>query len=206
MLNRFQLSVAIDNKFVCSEWRNGLAILESVHAGEWTDIVATLDTFTLKHSHVAAKGRGNKSEMAGSLDGELYRRGWIEKAFDTSVSVDGEIRPSPTHSIDCFKNRVALEVEWNNKDPFYDRDLNNFRLLYELNAIDVGVVITRTTALQEWLHQNRLLFGKKSGTYGTSTTHEDKLIPRILGGGAGGCPLVVLAIKPAAYEDDQHAP
>jgi len=33
--------------------------------------------------------------------------------------------------VDCFKNRVAIEVEWNNKDPFYDRDLNNFRLLYD---------------------------------------------------------------------------
>ena len=42
---------------------------------------------------------------------------------------------SPTHRIDCFKNHVALEIEWNNKDPFYDRDLNNFRLLFDLRAI-----------------------------------------------------------------------
>jgi hypothetical protein len=36
---------------------------------------------------------------------------------------------------------VALEVEWNNKDPFYDRDLNNFRLLFDLQVIDVGVIM-----------------------------------------------------------------
>ena len=43
---------------------------------------------------------------------------------------------------------MALELEWNNKDPFFDRDLNNFRLLFELRAIDVGVIVTRATELQ----------------------------------------------------------
>jgi len=38
---------------------------------------------------------------------------------------------TPTHKVDCFKNRVALEIEWNNKDPFFDRDRNNFRLLFD---------------------------------------------------------------------------
>jgi len=38
-------------------------------------------------------------------------------------------------------------VEWNNKDPFFDRDLNNFRLLFELRAIDLGIIITRTDDL-----------------------------------------------------------
>ena len=31
----------------------------------------------------------------------------------------------------------------NNKDPFYDRDLNNFKLLFDLRAISVGIIITR---------------------------------------------------------------
>ena len=37
----------------------------------------------------------------------------------------------------------ALEIEWNNKDPFYDRDLNNFRLLFELRTVSVGVASRR---------------------------------------------------------------
>ena len=44
------------------------------------------------------------------------------------ITVDERSYESPTHEVDCFKNRVALEIEWNNKDPFFDRDLNNFRL------------------------------------------------------------------------------
>jgi hypothetical protein len=49
--------------------------------------------------------------------------------------------------VDCFKNGVALEVEWSNKDPFFDRDLNNFRLLFELRAISVGIIITKSDEL-----------------------------------------------------------
>lgn len=48
----------------------------------------------------------------------------------------------------CFKERVGLEIEWNNKDPFFDRDLNNFRLLFDLRVIDAGVIITRASHLQ----------------------------------------------------------
>ena len=49
----------------------------------------------------------------------------MEKSFDTKIVVDLHEMASPTHKVDCFKNKVALEIEWNNKDPFYDRDLNN---------------------------------------------------------------------------------
>ena len=40
-------------------------------------------------------------------------------------------------------------MEWNNKDPFFDRDLNNFRLLHQLGVLSVGVIITRLWELQE---------------------------------------------------------
>ena len=44
---------------------------------------------------------------------------------------------------------VALEIEWNNKDPFFDRDLENFKRLHGEGAISVGAIITRGTALQD---------------------------------------------------------
>ena len=103
--------------------------------------------------------------------------------------------------MDVFKGRVALEVEWNNKDPFYDRDLNNFRLLFDLRVVDVGVIITRCTELQRIFDD----IGRGS-SYGSSTTHLDKLLPRLEGGGGGGCPVVVFGIKRDAYVDDRSTP
>ena len=124
-----------------------------MHASEFKDVVAVLSDFELKWSQLAEKGK-NKTETAKFLDSGFYSRGWIEKSFKTQIVVDDVATDSPTHSVDCYKNRVALEVEWNNKDPFFDRDLNNFRLLYDLRVIDVGIVVTRSTGLQQWLYLN----------------------------------------------------
>ena len=81
---------------------------------------------------------------------------------------------------------------------FFDRDLNNFRLLFELRAISVGVIITRTDGLQAIL--NSLGRGP---SYGQSTTHMNKLLPRIEGGGGGGCPILVFGISTQLYEEDE---
>lgn len=195
-------SAKLTTKFEIFDWRNCIAILRSVHPAEYQEIVDLLEGFELRWSTLAAKGK-NKTETAKLLDAKLYSCGWLEKSFQTEILVDKNPTPSPTHSIDCYKNRVALEVEWNNKDPFYDRDLNNFRLLYDLRVIDVGIIVTRTTALQQWLHANRKMLDRDDGTYGASTTHFDKLKPKIEGGGAGGCPVAVFSIKPEAFIDDR---
>ncbi len=118
------------------------------------------------------------------------------RAFDTKIVVDGKEIPSPTHKIDNFKNRVGVEVEWNNKTEFYDRDLNNFRLLRQLHVLSVGVIITRATELQGIFES----LGRGS-SYGASTTHWDKLIPKVDGGGAGGCPILMVGIRSACYDD-----
>ncbi|MBU2080277.1 MAG: restriction endonuclease [Alphaproteobacteria bacterium] len=175
------------------EVNHATAILKNDFPNEWDDVVQVLSNFQLCRTAVAAKG-GRKSPVATRLDGHFYSLGWAEKQFQTSVTIDGNVRPTPTHQIDCYKNRIAVEIEWNNKDPFYDRDLNNFRLLFERNAISVGIIITRSTELQAIF--NTLGKGK---SYGSSTTHWQKLIPRIHGGGAGGCPVLALGITQSLY-------
>lgn len=162
-----------------------------------------LAEFRLLHSDIVAKGRGNKSAIAAALDSKFYGRGWLEKQFDTRIVVDKVTSESPTHKVDCFKGKIGVELEWNNKDPFYDRDLNNFRLLFDLRVLDVGVIVTRSTALQLWLHARHAEFGKEKSTFGGSTTHYDKLEPRVVGGGAGGCPVLVFAMTPELYLDDR---
>ena len=151
--------------------------------------------------HVVEKRRsepgGSKGLISSKLDSHFTRLGWIEKKFDTRIVVDKTEFVTPTHKVDCYKNRVALEVEWNNKDPFFDRDLNNFRLLFELRAIDAGVIVTRCTELQRIFNQ----LGR-GASFGNSTTHMAKLLPRLDGGSGGGCPVVVFGIREAAYVED----
>jgi hypothetical protein len=150
----------------------------------------------LRRSNILEPG-GRKSEVSGALDDRFYSLGWSEKRFTTQIRVDQDVYDSPTHGVDCFKNGVALEVEWNNKDPFYDRDLNNFRLLFELRAISVGVIVTRCDELQAIFKS--LGRGK---SYGASTTHMSKLLPRLEGGAGGGCPVLVFGISSKLYVED----
>ena len=88
-------------------------------------------------------------------------------------------------------------MEWNNKTEFYDRDLNNFRLLKELRVLSVGVIVTRLSELQTLFNQ----LGKGK-SYGASTTHWDQLIPKADAGGAGGCPLLLVGMGMNRYRAD----
>lgn len=195
-------SASIRLRYEIHEWRNASVVFQQLHPHEWDELMVVLDQFRLRRSEIA-KGGGNKSAVSRSLDGHLLRYGWKKETFDTRVTVTTRVTAStttydvPTHEVDCFKNRVALEVEWNNKDPFYDRDLNNFRLLFELRVIDLGIIITRMDDLQTIFKA----IGR-GGSFGESTTHTGKLLPKIVGGGAGGCPVLVFGIKPSLYVED----
>lgn len=192
--NKQLVPESISKNYEIHQWRHAIPILASVHPPEWKDIVEVLGAFRLRHSTISVGG-GNKSDVSGALDGAFSARDWEEKKFETAIVLDGVATPSPTHKIDCYKSKVALEIEWNNKDPFFDRDLNNFRLLFELRAIDVGVIVTRCDELQS-------LFAKlgRGASYGMSTTHMSKLLPKVEGGGAGGCPVVVFGIRSSLYD------
>lgn len=180
------------------EWRNATGVLATAHPAEWQDIQDVLRDFRFLRSELLAGGK-NKSVIAQRIDAFLVARDWKEKKFETRIRVDSEERDSPTHKVDCFKGRVGLEIEWNNKDPFFDRDLNNFRLLFDLRVIDVGIIITRSTGLQRIF---RSLGKSVSNKYGASTTHMDKLLPRIEGGSGGGCPILAFGITEESYIED----
>lgn len=186
----------IQQHYEIHEWKHACAILRQDFPEEWSDIISVLTEFRLRKAWITNPG-GQKSLVAQFIDRYLYHRGWVEKEFKTQVVVDQHRIDTPTHKVDCFKNRVALEIEWNNKDPFFDRDLNNFRLLFDLRAISVGIIITRCDNLQEIFNT----LGRGS-SYGASTTHISKLIPRIEGGGGAGCPLLVFGISKKLYTED----
>ena len=190
------LPAFIRDHYEVHELKHACAILNQDFPAEWNDVCEVLTEFRLKKSWLAVGG-GRKSKVAESLDGALGRRGWAEKGFDTKVVVDQESLDSPTHKVDCFKDRIALEIEWTNKDLFFDRDLNNFRLLFDLRVVSVGIIITRCDELQDIFDD----LGRGL-SYGSSTTHMSKLLPKIQGGSGGGCPLLVLGIRKSLFEED----
>lgn len=182
-------------KYEVHNWRNAVQILAGSYPVEWEDIIEVLGAFVLRKTDVTAPGRG-KSQISIALDAAFTDRGWREREVATKFTVDGVERDSRSHRIDCLKSAVGLEVEWNSKDQTFVRDLNNFRVLFDHRVLDVGIIVTRCDHLQSEIF-DPLGVGPK---YGASTTHMQKLLPRIEAGGGGGCPVLVFGISRELYD------
>ncbi|HEY5791947.1 MAG TPA: BglII/BstYI family type II restriction endonuclease [Chthoniobacterales bacterium] len=99
------------------------------------------------------QGGGGEALVTQRLRRQLAELGWEKHNFVIKRTVDGIEKESRSHEIDHVKNfsrgTVALEIEWNNKDPFFDRDLENFKTLHAEGAVSVGGIITRGRSLHQ---------------------------------------------------------
>ena len=98
---------------------------------------------------------GGEANSTQRLRRALADRGWHKRKIVIRKMVDGSERAATSHEIDHVRQTdngsVALEIEWNNKDPFFDRDLENFQRLHSEGAISVGAIVTRGKSLQDSL-------------------------------------------------------
>ncbi len=100
------------------------------------------------------RGGGGEGGLTQRLRKALANdHGWRKHNFEVKKIIDGIERESVSHEIDHVKRfakgTFALEIEWNNKDPFFDRDLENFKRLHADGAISVGGIITRGSSLHD---------------------------------------------------------
>jgi Restriction endonuclease BglII len=133
------------------------------------DIEAVLSALSLPISEIIGSG-GGETQFTQRLRHALAARGWPKHVFEITKTVDGQPRQSTSHEIDHVYRGdagvIALEIEWNNKDPFFDRDLENFKRLHAEGAISVGVLITRGATLQASLHAAVARFARDRGING----------------------------------------
>lgn len=134
-------------------------------------------------------------------------------AKKTDFVVDQYVRDGflDGHRIDFLNGRVALDLEWNSKDQTYDQDLYAFSAFYDAGAIDVGVLITRGTSLDNNFFRSLGKVLAKDGNegtqdvfkkYGASTTWMGKLLYRLDAGRNGGCPVLAIGITPNCVAEE----
>jgi hypothetical protein len=96
---------------------------------------------------------GGETKGTQRLRRALAERHWTKANFIVEKTINGVKRESISHEIDHVRHHrngvIALEIEWNNKDPFFDRDLENFKRLHAEGAISVGVIVTRGASMQD---------------------------------------------------------
>ena len=179
-------------------------ILKYAFPEKFADVTGNLDEFFIDYAEDIKQGGGSRARHTARHDAGLTRRGWSKHNVTIEKLVDGEpVYRVRNHEIDVFTMGddgtypgIADEMEWNNKDPFFHRDLNNFQALHREGVIAVGIIITRGPRLQEVL-EYFVAHGEYPNTkYGKATTHWDKLVPMIDMGGGGECPLLCIGIEP----------
>lgn len=129
------------------------AILEVDFSPALDELEAALLEATIPIEEIIAGG-GGEAKGTQRLRKALAARNWLKTTFVVEKWINNFPRESQSHEVDHVRtfadgSRIALEIEWNNKDPFYDRDLENFKRLHADGAISVGVIVTRGRSLHE---------------------------------------------------------
>lgn len=133
------------------------AILSLDMPGAAEEIVEVLENFEIQIEELVSGG-GGEAPLTQRIRNDLTARGWIKrnitirKLIGMQGSEERETQ-SLSHEIDHVKqfgnHHALLEIEWNNKDPFYDRDLENFQRLHAEGMASLGIIITRGRSLHE---------------------------------------------------------
>lgn len=218
---RSAIPPALLSRFEVHSYRNAASILANGFPDQWAAILSGLERLEITTSQIRTPG-GSKSVIAKYID-TLFDENWREMR----IAADLHVRLHPPkgdsvyksyvregfldgHRIDFVNGRVALDLEWNSKDQTYDRDLYAFSAFYEAGAIDVGVILTRGSSLDNAFFRSLGKVLNKDGSegagevykkYGASTTWMGKLLYRLDAGRNGGCPVLAVGITPRCVAD-----
>lgn len=128
------------------------AILTVEFGDSLAELAEVLGSLSLPITEIIGSG-GGETLFTQRTRRALAHRGWQKHIFSIGRTLDGVYQEATSHEVDHVK-RVAgvgvlgCEIEWNNKDPFFDRDLENFKRLHAEGAISAGIIITRGSSLQ----------------------------------------------------------
>ncbi len=137
------------------------AILERHFPEALNDIEKALVGVQIPITEIIASG-GGEHPATQRLRRALKALGWDKYHYEIKKTINGVPRESVSHEVDHRKafegefegnKEIALEIEWNNKDPFFDRDLENFKRLHGEGAISVGVIVTRGPVLHQAMRE-----------------------------------------------------
>ena len=134
---------------------------EAILAGDFpavqTELEEVLLGATIPIEEIIAGG-GGEAKGTQRLRRGLQAKGWNTVTFVVEKRINDIPREAVSHKMDHVKafdlrsggtGTIAMEIEWNNKDPFYDRDLENFKRLHADGAISVGIIVTRGRSLHD---------------------------------------------------------
>lgn len=170
----------VDRGFQVEFLSHAKAILSVDFPGALEELARALDELTIPIEEIIGSG-GGETKGTQRLRRALSAAGWNKTTFTIQKTINGVVRESQSHEIDHVRSVaggvIALEIEWNNKDPFFDRDLENFKRLHAEGAISVGVIVTRGISLQDQMRALVRRFGEQKGVTSVADLEQLGLAP-----------------------------
>jgi hypothetical protein len=174
------LQKLVDKGFDVRYESHARAIAGGDFPGALVEIAEVLAAVELPISEIIGSG-GGETRFTQRLRRALAERGWRKHHFEISKTVDGIPRASTSHEVDHVKafdaGVLACEIEWNNKDPFFDRDLENFKRLHAEGAISLGILITRGKSLQDTLWEAVMRFADQRSLHDLAALERSGVVP-----------------------------
>lgn len=139
-------------RYQFAETRNAARILAVTNGAAFGQLQDVLHRFELRTDDLLKPG-GQESDLAARLNRMFRDCGWREARVDTLIRLSLQLTPLPGigearrkpmitetvnkgYKVDNFRDRIALDVEWNAKDGNLDRDIGAYRALYDAALID----------------------------------------------------------------------
>lgn len=150
----------INSDWGITETNYALAIAQQTFPQECELLAEALLSMTLNTEEHFIKRGGGEADQTQELSAKLNSYGWvknnvsIENTIRFSQKFDAFTASSISHEVDHIGQnhqgkKFVLEIEWNNKDEFFDRDFSAIQALYEVNAIELGIIVTRGPDLED---------------------------------------------------------
>lgn len=142
------------------------AILEKDFPDALNELEQALSNLTIPITEIIGSG-GGETKGTQRMRRAFNKAGWHKFTFEIRKIINGVEREAISHEMDHVKDfgkyKLALELEWNNKDPFFDRDLENFKRLHADGAISTGIIVTRGPSLHGEMWNFVFRFAQEQG-------------------------------------------
>ncbi len=158
------LDELIKRGFQCRFESHAGAILDKDFPEALREISGVLIDVVVPITEIIGSG-GGESKGTQRMRRALAESGWLKEKYEVRKIINGVEKESISHEVDHVKRfekgEIAFEIEWNNKDPFFDRDLENFKRLHNEGAISLGIIVTRGETLHASMYEFVLRFARE---------------------------------------------
>ena len=148
------LSGLKEAEFDVGDTNHASAILAADFPEPLEELCSTLLCQEIKCEELVRE-RGGESQTRQRLRLAFSEKGWLRRNVVIRKMVDDRESEKSIYRIDHFRQHengaIALDIQWNNKNLFFDRELKKFQRLHVEGVISVGVIVTRGSSLQNQL-------------------------------------------------------